>query len=258
VTWACVSLADKLDTLVGLFMAGERPTGSRDPFGLRRAAQGILRILMDVDALTGCDARPRVGDLLRQARAGFAEGDDAFWADLHVFVLDRLQHVLEVRGADRAGIRSVLAVHADTDQLSVTDVAANLAGLAAFGGSEQFRQLATAVKRVRNIARDLDATEPPALDALKALLKEPAEAALAEEIGRRAAAIEQAIGTSRDYRAAYAEAAAFEPAVAKFFNEVFVMADDPALRQARLGLMRRLEQLVLQLGDISEIVATES
>jgi glycyl-tRNA synthetase beta chain len=175
-----------------------------------------------------------------------------------VFVLDRLQHVLEVRGADRAGIRSVLAVHADTDQLSVTDVAANLAGLAAFGGSEQFRQLATAFKRVRNIARDLDATEPPALDALKALLKEPAEAALAEEIGRRAAAIEQAIGTARDYRTAYAEAAAFETAVAKFFNEVFVMADDPALRQARLGLMRRLEQLVLQLGDISEIVATES
>ena len=66
VTWACLSLADKLDTLVGLFMAGERPTGSRDPFGLRRAAHGMLRILLDIEALTGASHRPTLWALVRR------------------------------------------------------------------------------------------------------------------------------------------------------------------------------------------------
>src|ERR1700760_792469 len=71
VTWAAVSLADKLDTIVGLFAAGEKPTGSRDPFGLRRAAHGVLRILIDLERLTGVSARPPLGSLLRAAAKGF-------------------------------------------------------------------------------------------------------------------------------------------------------------------------------------------
>jgi hypothetical protein len=73
VTWAAVSLADKLDTLVGLFLAQERPTGSRDPFGLRRQAHGILRILLDVETLAGVEARPSLGELVDAARAGYGE-----------------------------------------------------------------------------------------------------------------------------------------------------------------------------------------
>jgi glycyl-tRNA synthetase beta chain len=258
VTWASVSLADKLDTLVGLFAAGERPTGSRDPFGLRRAAHGILRTLLDVETLVGCAARPRLGDLLRQAHAGYDPGgDDTFWPDLHTFLLERLEYVLEARGIDRRNVRSVLAVHATTDALSVVDVAANAAGVAEFAGSAQFRQLATAFKRVRNMARELGDEPPADVAALRTSLKEPAEIALAEDIERRQAAIDAAVSGGRDYRAAYAEAAAFEPAVARFFNDVFVMTDDAPLRKARLQLMRRLETLILQLGDISEIVAPE-
>jgi glycyl-tRNA synthetase beta chain len=89
-------------------------------------------------------------------------------------------------------------------------------------------------------------------------LKEPAELALFDEIERRAKSIEEAGATGRNFKAAYADAAAVQPAVATFFTEVFVMADDAALRNARLGLMKRLESLILQLGDISEIVAPES
>ena len=108
---------------------------------------------------------------------------------------------------------------------------------------------------MRNIARELDAGAPA--DLAKAL-KEPAEVALMADIARRRGVIEDAAKAGRNYRAAYAEAAGFEPVVARFFNEVFVMADDLTLRQARLRLMKDLEQLILQLGDISEIVAMES
>ncbi len=90
------------------------------------------------------------------------------------------------------------------------------------------------------------------------MLKEPAEVALLAELDKRGPVIERAVQTGQGYREAYAEASQFEPAVARFFNDVFVMTDDATLKQARLGLMKRLEQLILQLGDISEIVATES
>ena len=86
---------------------------------------------------------------------------------------------------------------------------------------------------------------------------EPAELALLAEIEQRAPVIDRAVATGGGYREAYQEAAKFEPAVAKFFTDVFVMAEDPVLRQARLQLMKRLERLILQLGDISEIVAAE-
>jgi len=129
----------------------------------------------------------------------------------------------------------------------------NVRALPEFTSSEQFQQLATAFKRVRNIARELD-DAAPAGD-LRTSLREPAEIALLDELERRQPLIERAIQDSRDFKQAYSEASKFEPAVARFFNEVFVMTDDAQLRTARLRLMKRLEQLILQLGDISEIVA---
>jgi glycyl-tRNA synthetase beta chain len=254
-TWAGLSLADKLDTLVGLFLAGERPTGSRDPFGLRRAAHGILRLLLDGEPLAGRTIRTPLSVLIRETAAAYAQplADDAA-RELSAFLIDRLQYALETRGADRRNIRSVLLPHRSPLDLAVVDVAENLKGLAEFARSEQFRVLATAFKRVRNIARELQESGD---GDWRATLKEPAELALAEEIERRRPAIEMAAAEGRNFRAAYAEAAAFEPAVARFFNEVFVMTDDKPLRHARLHLMKQLETLVLQLGDISELVAPE-
>ena len=124
--------------------------------------------------------------------------------------------------------------------------------------TEQFRQLATAFKRIRNIAKDSPAESASSDGDWSKVLKEAAERALLDEIAKRQPAIQKAVASGAGFREAYAEAAAFEPAVARFFNEVFVMADDPDLRKGRLRLMKELEHLILQLGDISEVVASES
>jgi glycyl-tRNA synthetase beta chain len=264
VTWAAVSLADKLDTLAGLFFAGERPTGSRDPFGLRRAAHGVIRVLVDLEPLTGLTVRPSLAPLLAQAVKGYGTGeaghvmDQAGWDDLNAFMRERLAYVLEARGADRRNVRAVLTGQADRP---VADLAANLTALPEFTGSTSFRALATAFKRVRNIARELPDSEFTQQERdgapLAGLLKEPAELELLAELDRRSAVIAQTMVAGNGYREAYLEASKFEPSVGKFFTDVFVMADDLTLRQARLRLMKRLEQLILQLGDISEIVAAE-
>ena len=258
-TWAAVSLADKLDSVVGLFLAGERPTGSRDPFGLRRSAHGILRLLLDSETLAGVRIRHSIEALVTQAWQGYGEGDFAtVWKDLNTFFAERVQHALETRRGDRRQIRAVLAIPDRAVRTPVADLADNVRALPEFSRSEPFRQLATAFKRVRNIARELTAEEFAALQQSPpdALLTEPAERALEDELGRREAAIRAAVAAGK-YRDAYAEAAQFEPSVARFFNDVFVMADDKALRRARLWLLRRLEHLILELGDISEIVTTE-
>jgi glycyl-tRNA synthetase beta chain len=263
VTWAAVALADKLDTLVGLFAAGERPTGSRDPFALRRQAHGVLRILLDVDALTGTDARPSLGECLTHAEEQFASvvipGDvrDAGRGALHEFLRERLEYVLEQRGASVQAVRAVVRGRAVTD-LRPLDVRRNITALQELVDSESFRKLAEAFKRVRNIARELTDAEPMDEASLRGALKEPAELALLDEIARRRVAIDRAVQTGQEFSAAYAEAAQFQVAVDRFFTEVFVMVEDPALRAARLHLMKQLEQLILQLGDISEIVAPES
>lgn len=259
VTWASVALADKLDTLVGLFLAGERPTGSRDPFALRRQAHGVLRILADSDGLTGVRVRPTLGALVARAFDLFeaAEREQAS-ADLSAFLAERLAHVFEARGADRRNIRAVVPTVDAAMRTPVADLGENLAALPEVARSAQFQQLATAFKRVRNIARDVaPETGEPSGASLDDVLTEPAEKALLAEIEARRGAIDRAAAHGRGYREAYLEAARFEPVVAKFFEEVFVMSDDLTLRQARLKLMKRLEALVLQLGDISEIVATE-
>jgi glycyl-tRNA synthetase beta chain len=258
-TWAAVSLADKLDTLVGLFMTGERPTGSRDPLGLRRQAHGILRILLDGEALVGRAIRLPLATLVRKTAENYGDvvtagpTPDAVWTDLSAFLQERLQFVLESRGGDRRNVRAVLAARSDNGAVPVVESLDNVRALPEFTASEQFQQLATAFKRVRNIARELDEAAPAA--DLRKALREPAEIALLDELEQRQPLIERAIRDGRDFKQAYGEASKFEPAVARFFNEVFVMTDDAPLRAARLRLMKRLEQLILQLGDISEIVA---
>jgi len=258
VTWACVALADKLDTLVGLFLAGERPTGSRDPFGLRRQAHGLIRILLDLQAFAGQDPRPSVGALMDAARLGYPalDGVGEAWPGLEAFVRERLEYALQQRGAPVRNVRAVVRTRALAD-LRPSDLERNLRELAGFAETPSFRKLAEAFKRVRNIARELKEA-PPADAVWRAALKEPAELALVEEIERRGRVIEEAATGGRNFQAAYTEAAGFEPAVARFFTEVFVMADDARLKEARLALMRRLEHVILQLGDISEIVAAES
>jgi glycyl-tRNA synthetase beta chain len=184
-TWAAVSLADKLDTLVGLFLAGERPTGSRDPFGLRRHAHGVLRILLDLKTLTGSTAQPSLGELVQAAREAY--GDDAPKSDdgalaLDAFLRERLAFALQQRGATPGNVRAVMGSR-PAAELRPADLELNLRELAAFSDSDSFRKLAEAFKRVRNIARELGETGDADVD--RTALQEPAEKALLAELDKR-------------------------------------------------------------------------
>ena len=257
VTWAAVALADKLDTIVGLFSAAERPTGSRDPFGLRRQAHGVFKILIDLPELTGLSVRPTYTDLLKAAEEPFGKPPPECHLALQEFMLDRLQYVLEQRGFDIRNVRAVTRAMGTT--VRPLDALRKLQVLPEFTDSADFQKLAVAFKRVRNIARELDPAEFDRAERtepnLENLLKEDAERRLLEELGKRTPVIQGVIAAGENYRLGFAEAAKFGPAVDRFFTEVFVMVDDTRLRGARLRLMKRLEQLILQLADISEIVA---
>ena len=257
VTWAAVSLADKLDTVVGMFYAGEKPTGSRDPFGLRRQAHGIFKVLVDLKELTGVSARPALWPLLQKAAEPFA--DISKWPkesvdEMMTFLRERYQHVLEQRGYDIRNVRAVARL-----EESPVEAKRKLEVLPEFTASPDFQKLAVAFKRVKNIARELldgDHERAEKQDpSLAAMLKEPAELALLQELERRGPAIDSVLESGENLRRAFVEAAQFGPAVDRFFTEIFVMVDDPALRKARLRLMKRLEQQILRIADISEIVS---
>jgi glycyl-tRNA synthetase beta chain len=252
-TWAAVSLADKLDTVVGMFAAGERPTGSRDPYGLRRAAQGLVRVLVDVRELTGKDVRATLGDLVGLARSPFAEMPAGWEQPLYDFLLERVRYVLEQRGFDVRNVRAV--TWEPPEHISPLQARRKVEVLPEFTESTDFKQLATLFKRVRNIAKNQDGAGG---DLNRALLKEPAEAALLADLDRHQPAIDAAVASGHGFRQAFSEAAKLGPSVGKFFDDVLVMAEDPQLREARLQLMKRLEALILQLADVSEIVPEDS
>ena len=159
--------------------------------------------------------------------------------------------MLEQRGYDPRNVRAV--THGEVHAISPLIARRKLEVLPEFTSSADFTQLATAFKRVRNIARELPAGASEDLSPLS----EAAEVSLRGELEQRQRAIDAAIAAG-DYRRGFAEAAKFGPAVDRFFTDVFVMVDDQTLRTARLALMKRLESTILKLADISEIVAEVS
>ena len=243
VTWAAVSLADKLDTVVGLLHAGERATGSRDPFGLRRQMHGIIRILMDLPELTGLDLEVRGEPLAARAQAAF--GDATAGDTLTTFAIERVRFALEQRGFPVQIARAV-TVRQDVVPLRAKRIARALQAMRA---SEDFQALAVLFKRVKNIARELAEVAP--LE--RGVLIEPAEIALLEALDTRRPAV-AAAASAADYPRALTEIAGLRPVVDRFFTEVFVMTDDARVRTARLTLMANLRDLILDLADISEIV----
>ncbi|MBM3819181.1 MAG: glycine--tRNA ligase subunit beta [Acidimicrobiia bacterium] len=260
ITWATVTLADKLDSVVGMFWAGERPTGSRDPLGVRRLGNGFIKALVDLPALTGLEVAPKLQTLLEAAREPFGEiekWDTANVIALSMFVQERYQFVLEQRGYDIRNVRAVIQEHT-FGHVSPSSTLQLLGALSEFVDQPEFQELAIAFKRVKNLAKDLDLVEfrMQELTApdLRGRLEHPAELALLDEIDQRKPTIEAAIALGSSYKRALTEASRFKPAVDRFFNEVRVKTDNEGLTRARLRLLRRLEQLLLQLGDFSEIV----
>lgn len=256
VTWAAVSLADKVDTFVSLTKAAERATGSRDPFGLRRQMQGAVRILMDLPQLTGIDREIGLQQIV--TRAAEASDSTTAWSGemsgaALAFAAERVRFALEHRGFSVEVVRAATP-GGDVNPLRARRIAEAIQGMR---GSEDFQALAVLFKRVKNIARSAGSGQAKELRGQAALdraaLTEPAERALLDELDARRPRIEAAAARS-DYRGAFVEIAGLRAAVDRFFTEVFVMADDVRVRNARLTLMADLRDLILNLADISEIV----
>jgi glycyl-tRNA synthetase beta chain len=246
VTWAAVSLADKLDTVVGLFAAGEKPTGSRDPFGLRRAAQGIVKILADTPSAAS------LADMIHEAHGGFGDRpvDTAAWQEaVFDFFKEREAHLFERRGFKADEARAVLPFW-DRPASALKRVEA----LSQARTSKDFETLAIVFKRVTNILKDFDGALTPAM---ASRLTEPAEQALLAEMSARRPAIEAAL-TQQQYPAAMRELAALGAPVDRLFVDVLVMAEDLELRQARLAMLGDLRRMVLSIADIAAIAPEES
>jgi len=243
---ALVGLADRLHALVGIIGVGEKATGAADPFGLRRAAIGILRILLDrgyhlsLAAAVEATLDALQGVKLAADRAVIAEQ-----------VLDFMKG--RVRAAwseafDPDLVEAVLAAGFD----DVVDARKRLEALAGVKARPDFVPLAVAFKRVANIQEKAGAAGASRVD--PALLAETAERHLLAEL-ERVEAEAAPLRADRNYADVLRNVATLEPAVARFFDDVLVMADDPQLRANRLGLMRRVASLFAGVADFRKIQA---
>jgi glycyl-tRNA synthetase beta chain len=237
---AVISLADKLDTLASMFSVGVVPTGSGDPFGLRRAALGIIRILLESGERLSfpIDLTPKT--LLAEA----VDDEDAL-GKLSAFFIDRLRFVF-ARNYRYDEINAVFALGA-LDK-PVTDVERRLAAVAALRGSEDFEALSVAFKRVANI---LSGQAPGAVDPSAFVEKE--EKDLFEALAALEPDASRHIEAGR-YEDALRSLSSLRPHVDRFFDEVMVMAEDEKLRENRLALLHRLRTLFSEVAELSEIV----
>jgi len=241
-----VALADKLETLTGIWGVGGAPTGDRDPFALRRHALGVVRMLIGRAAQGPV---PSLRSLIGAACDGLAglQNVRCDAAAVHAFVVERLRGWLRERGCPAAEVDAVLAV--DDDALD--RVLPRLDALAAFGTLPESASLAAANKRIGNILRKADpadavATPHPELPA------EPAERALREAVAQTAPRVEQALG-SGDYGGALAALAALRTPVDAFFDQVMVNVEDPRVRRNRLALLGELHRLMNRVADLSKL-----
>ena len=237
-----VALADKVETLVGLFGIGQLPTGDKDPFALRRHALGAIRMLtekkLDLPLNELIDfAVPVFGSLIQDPRAPLQE-----------FVFDRLAFALKERGYTAQEVDAVVSLRPQR----LADVEQRLAAVRAFAALPEAAALAAANKRIGNILKKSEAPAGVAVSA--ALLQEEQEKALHEALGKVAAASAPSFAKG-DYTAALRAFAALRAPVDAFFDRVMVNADDVALRNNRLALLRDLHALMNQVADLSRLAA---
>jgi glycyl-tRNA synthetase beta chain len=239
---ACaVALSDKIDALVGFFGIGQVPTGDKDPFGLRRAALGVLRILMESPLPLD------LAGLIADAQAGFSTGvlTQPVSEPLLDFMLDRLRGLLRDAGHAQDAIEAVLTQR----PTRIDSVPAKLAAVRDFQLLPEALALAAANKRIGNILKKAEG-ELPEPDV--ALLQEPAEKALFERVVLIAPLVRSHVA-NEDYAAALKALAAVRTEVDRFFDEVMVNVDEPLLRGNRLGLLKALFDQLNAVADISRL-----
>lgn len=243
---AIVALADRLDTLAGIFGLGQAPAGSRDPFGLRRASIAVLRIL--VEKQLDLDLRA----LLQQAVALYAnlpKGEESVALALN-YMLERFRAWYEERSIPVVVYQAVAAKGLSCP----LDIDKRVHAVAAFYQLPEAEALAAANKRVSNILAKLDGDMPSGID--RKLLIESAESDLAKQL----AALQMRVAplfAQRDYAAGLACLAELRGSVDRFFDDVMVMTDDLKLRNNRIALLDQLRQLFWEVADISHLAVSK-
>jgi glycyl-tRNA synthetase beta chain len=245
-----VALADRLDTLAGFFAAGERPTGSGDPFALRRAALGVIRLIrenalrLDLIDLIGeaLSAYDGVRDLGGQNHAAVVD-------DLFAFLIDRLRVQLRAEGRRHDVVAATLAQGTDGDLVRLLSRADALAALL---GTEDGANLVTAHKRASNILRIEEKKDGRAYAEAPdpAMLREPAEQALAAALDAAGPVIGERLG-AEDFAGAIAAMGGLRAPVDAFFDSVTVNATETDLRANRLRLLSRIRAVTARVADFS-------
>jgi glycyl-tRNA synthetase beta chain len=236
-----LALADKLETLVGIWGIGLQPTGVSDPFGLRRHALGVLRILIEKQLpLTLSHLLERTVALFKHNPA-FSDPSEA----LRDFIYDRLRGLLKDRGFSTAEVEAVVAPRPD----SLADIVARLSAVQRFAALPEAAALASANKRITNI---LKKAEHVTSEVTLSLLQEPAERALYEATQQIASGVHNAYSNG-DFTRALLSLATLRPQVDAFFDHVMVMADDVSLRANRIALLSHLHVLLNRVADISKL-----
>jgi len=235
-----VALADKIETLVGLFGIGQLPTGDKDPFALRRHALGTIRMLVErelplqLDALIAA-AVPVFGALIQDPQD-----------KLQDFFFDRLATSLKDQGYTAQEIDAVVSLRPQR----LADIAQRLAAVRAFSKLPEAESLAAANKRIGNILKKSDDVDGKQVDA--GLLQDEQEKALHQALEKVQASATPKFDAG-DYEAALADCAALKEPVDAFFDAVMVNADDAALRQNRHALLRELHALMNRAADLSKL-----
>ena len=238
---SAVALADKLDTLAGLFSIGQQPTGDKDPFGLRRAALGLVRIIVENELPLS------LADLVDAAFEPFKTNAGT---DLIEFINERFAGYLRDLGFSTLQVDAVLS----RNRLQPSLVPRQLEAVKAFQALPEAESLASANKRVANILRQAEAKGESLAGAEPAELTEPAERALSEAI-RAASEKAKVLYERGDYAGYLTSFSVLKAPVDAFFDKVMVMAEDPKVRRSRLALLRDLREAMNRVADISKLAA---
>ena len=239
-----VALGDKLLAMAEMFGIGNAPTGDKDPFGLRRAAVGVLRILMEKRLPLSL---PKLVKLAFEA-ANAAPGIDHRPEDVETFLLERLRAYLREQGYSANQVDALLSLRPSRIDL----VPARMEAIRTFTTLPEAEALAAANKRIGNILRKNESEVAPSVD--RALLVDGAERELYAAVQELLPVVRDHV-ESGDYTSALRSLASARTCVDRFFDDVLVMADDGALRANRLALLRGLSEAMNQVADISKLAS---
>lgn len=243
ITGAVVSLADRIDTLVGFFSIGAKPTGSKDPFGLRRAAQGVVQILLNRDKREVRIGVDKLIDLGIEAYGGVANVKE----DLLAFFAERVRTILEASAWQFAYDEIASAMEAGWAP-SLTDLVDRIGAVKAIRNEPDFLSLLDSAKRIANITEGHASTRVDAgrlEHATEKRLNELADAVLSQ-IGE--------LSAERQYRMALESFAALAPELETFFKDVMVNVEDQDVRTNRLSLLRKVGGAAMKIADVTKIV----